>query len=169
MLDHQPELAHRLATTTCPLAHQRGMVKPTLRLISTRAGVGGVRRRAAGKMPMRLVESFSLLPSLQPLLFLEMLLLIAALELVSLPSSFPVIWVVVCTGDDGDRARVRRGPRYDVLAHTVVVVWLKRRVGVRAVQQDRRGGRVVGQGRLWLWGGVMGGCEQEPPMTFRGL
>jgi len=44
-----------------------------------------------------------------------------------------------------------------VLAHAEVVVWLKRRLGVRVVQQERRGGRVAGPGRLW--GGMAGGCD----------
>lgn len=47
-----------------------------------------------------------------------------------------------------------------VFAHAEVVVGLERRLGVRVVQQDRRGGRVGVRGGLGLLlGGVAGGCD----------
>ena len=42
-----------------------------------------------------------------------------------------------------------------VFGHVEVAAGLKPHLGVRDVQQDRRGGRVTGSGRrLWLWLGM---------------
>ena len=61
----------------------------------------------------------------------------------------PLFRGVVVRAVDGarDQDRVRQGLRYavhGVLAHAKVVVWLKRRLGVRVVQQGRCGSRVAG-------------------------
>ena len=67
----------------------------------------------------------------------------------------PLFRGVVGRAVDGarDRDRVRQGLRYavhGVLAQAKVVVWLKRRLGVRVAQQGRCGSRVarpVAEGR----------------------
>lgn len=113
MLDRQAELAHRLAPTMRPLMHQRGIVEPLCAPFQLGLGL----EECAGAQPAsdatlqarsvqdaddgeeRLVEPFSLLPSLLLLLLfqLEVPLLFAALALVSFSrlvrsSSLLAIW-----------------------------------------------------------------------------
>jgi hypothetical protein len=179
MLDRQPKLAHRLATTLRPVSNKgwgwRSAPQPAGNAALQARGVqdadGGEVRQAV-LPPLLAAAPAVVVPVGDAAAHCCACVIFPDGTRQQLPRHMGPLFRerVVCAGDDdGDRARdrMRQGPRYAVHGCTrdvEVGVGLKRRLSVRLVQQDRRGGRVIRPGRLWLREGVSGG---SPRMRLR--